>query len=382
MVKLGKLVAILVTVVAVAAGAAAVQYRGGSADKAKDKGKKGGAGPVPVAVSVVSKATVPVRLRAIGNIEPTSTVSLKARVDGQIVEVNFREGQEVKKGDVLFRIDPRSFEAALRQAEANAQRDAAARDQARSQERRYLELLEKNFVSKEAYAQIRTNADTTEASAKASQAAIDNARLNLEYCTIRSPLDGFVGKVLLQVGNLVKANDTGALVVINQVRPVYANFAVPEQELPAIRKYMAAGPLAVEVFASKSEARLGEGRLVFVDNAVDATTGTIKLRAQFDNADIALWPGQFVNVSLRLREEADAVVIPTRALQTGPMGQFVYVITGDMSAEVRRVTISRSEGDLSVVGAGLKAGEQVVVRGALRLSAGAKVTLQAEGGKS
>lgn len=382
MVKLGTLVAILVTVVAVAAGAAAVQYRGGSADKAKDKGKKGGAGPVPVAVSVVSKATVPVRLRAIGNIEPTSTVSLKARVDGQIVEVNFREGQEVKKGDVLFRIDSRSFEAALRQAEANAQRDAAARDQARSQERRYLELLEKNFVSKEAYAQIRTNADTTEASAKASQAAIENARLNLEHCTIRSPLDGFVGKVLLQVGNLVKANDTGALVVINQVRPVYANFAVPEQELPAIRKYMAAGPLAVEVFASKSEARLGEGRLVFVDNAVDATTGTIKLRAQFDNADTALWPGQFVNVSLRLHEETDAVVIPTRALQTGPVGQFVYVVAGDMSAEVRRVTISRSEGDLSVVGAGLKAGEQVVIRGALRLSAGAKVTLQAEGGKS
>jgi len=381
-VKTGTLVTIVVTVAAIAAGAAALHFQGESAPPAKDKGKKGASGPVTVTVSPVSKATVPVRLRAIGNIEPSSTVSLKARVDGQIVEVKFQEGQEVKKGDVLFRIDPRSFEAALRQAEANALRDAAARDQARSQERRYLELLEKNFVSKEAYAQIRTTADTTEASAKASQAALENSRLNLEYCTIRSPLDGFVGKVLLQVGNLVKANDTAALVVINQVRPVYASFAVPEQELTAIRKYMNAGPLAVEVFPSKSEARLGEGRLVFIDNTVDSTTGTIKLRARFDNADIALWPGQFVNVSLRLFDEADALVLPTRALQTGPLGQFVYVISEGMSAEVRRVTVSRAEGELSVVASGVKPGEQVVVRGALRLSAGAKVTLQGEGGKS
>lgn len=382
MVKIGKLAAIVAVVAAIAAGAAALQNRGIPDDKSKDKARKGAAGPASVAVSAAAQMTVPVRLRAIGNVEPYSTVLLKARIDGQIMEVNFREGQEVKRGDVLFRIDPRPFEAALRQSEANALRDAAARDQARSQERRYLELLEKNFVSKEAYAQIRTNAETAEATSKASQAALENARLNLEYCTIRSPLDGFVGKVLLQVGNLVKANDTASLVVINQVRPVYANFAIPEQELPSIRKYMATGPLAVEVSASKSESKLADGRVVFVDNAVDATTGTIKLRAQFDNADIALWPGQFVNVSVRLFDEANAVVIPSRALQTGPMGQFVYVVKDDMSAEVRKVAVSRSEGELAVVSAGVKPGEQVVIRGALRLSPGAKVTIQTDGGKS
>ncbi|MSQ54060.1 MAG: efflux RND transporter periplasmic adaptor subunit [Betaproteobacteria bacterium] len=380
MVKIGKAVAAAVAVAVLAGAGAAIYYRGDAADKGKDK--KGAAAAVPVSVIAAQQKTVPVRVQAIGNVEAFSTVSLKARVDGQILEVTSREGQEVKKADVLFRIDPRPFEASLRQAEANALRDAAARDQARSQERRYLELLEKNFVSKEAYAQIRTNADTAEATAKASQAALENARLNLEYCTIRSPIDGFVGKVLLQMGNLVKANDTGALVVINQVKPVYTNFAVPEQELSVIRKYMSAGPLAVEVSAPKSDAPAVVGRLVFVDNAVDQTTGTIRMRAQFDNADTALWPGQFVNVSLRLYDEENAVIIPSRTLQTGPVGQFVYVIMPDMTAQVRKVTVSRNEGEFAVVAAGIKAGEQVVIRGALRLSAGAKVTITAEGGKA
>src|SRR5207237_437276 len=178
--------------------------------------------------------------------------------------------------------------------------DAAARDQARSQDRRYQELLEKNFVSKEAYAQIRTNAATAEATAKASQAALENARLNVEYCTIRSTLDGFVGRVLLQAGNLVKADDVNPLVVINQVRPIYVNFAVPEQTLPEVRQYMAKGALAVEVVPPEPQQPRPSGRLIFIDNAVDPSTGTIRVRAQFDNADAALWPGQFVNVSVRL----------------------------------------------------------------------------------
>lgn len=383
MVKAGKAIGLLVLVVAVGAGAAAWQMRGdGGSDKGKDKGgKKGGpGGPVPVGVATAAQATVPVRVQAIGNVEAFSTVSLKARVDGQIVEVNFREGQEVKKGDVLFRIDARPFEATLRQAEANAQRDAAARDQARSQERRYQELLEKNFVSKEAYAQIRTNAETAEATAKASAAAVENARLNLEYSTIRAPLDGFVGKVLLQVGNLVKANDTASLVVLNQVRPVYVSFAIPEQDLPVVRKYMAAAPLSVEVMAPKGDGKPSQGRLVFVDNAVDPTTGTIKLRAQFDNADIALWPGQFVNVSVRLYDDDKAIVVPSRALQTGPAGQFVYVVTGDAVA-VRAVAVKRTDGDVAVLDSGVKPGEQVVVRGALRLAPNAKVAIQEEGAK-
>lgn len=338
---------------------------------AKDKGPPA----VPVTVALVQQQAVPVRLHAIGNVEPFATVALKARVDGQIVEVNFREGQAVKKGEVLFRIDPRPYEAALRQAEANALRDRAARDQARSQEKRYQELLDKNFISKEAYAQIRTNAATAEATARASQAALENARLNIEYCTIRSPLDGYVGRVLLQAGNLVRANDPNPLVVINQVRPIYVNFGIPEQHLPEVRKHMAAGPLAAEVVPVDAQQAAPRGTLIFVDNAVDPSTGTIRLRAQFDNAEAALWPGQFVNVSLRLYEQADALIVPASAVQTGPEGQYVYVIGDDMTADVRRVTVQRTDGERAIIAKGVAKGERVVTRGQLRLGPKTRVQI-------
>jgi len=334
---------------------------------AKERKAAKGSPAVPVSVAPVEQQIMPFRLQAIGNVEAYATVSVKARVDGQIVTVNFREGQAVKRGEVLFRIDARPYEAALRQAEANALRDAAARDQAHSQAKRYQELLDKNFISKEAYAQIRTNAETAEATAKASQAALENARLNLEYCTINSPLDGYVGKALLQAGNLARANDVNPLVVINQVRPIYVNFAIPEQNLPDVRKYMAAGPLAVEVILPDPATPRIAGQLIFVDNAVDPSTGTIRLRGRFDNNDAALWPGQFVNVSLRLFEQADAIVIPSQAVQTGPDGQYVYVVGKDMVADVRKITVQRSDGDWAIVSAGLHKGEQVVTRGQLRL---------------
>jgi multidrug efflux system membrane fusion protein len=362
-------------VLIVLAAALAAYFVNDSRAKEKKAGRSPVAIPVSVSVAAAVQQNVPVRLQAIGNVEPYSTVALKARVDGQIVAVNFGEGQPVRKGETLFRIDPRPIEAALKQAEANALRDAAARDQARSQERRYQELLEKNFVSKEAYAQIRTNAETAEATVKASQAALENARLNLEYCTIKSPLDGYVGKVLLQVGNLVKANDVNPLVIINQVRPIYVNFAVPEQSLPEIRRYMAEAPLAAEVAASGADKPLASGSLVFVDNAVDPSTGTIRLRAQFDNRDAALWPGQFVNVSLRLYEQHDAIVIPARAVQTGPEGQFVYVVRPDMTAELRKVGIARTDGDSAIVANGLAKGEQVVTQGQLRLGPNTRVQI-------
>jgi multidrug efflux system membrane fusion protein len=367
---------VFVAVVAIVAAVGLGSYLVADGRNAKDGGKATGKGTpaVPVTVVRVAQESVPLRLNAIGNVEAYSTVALKARVDGQIVEVNFREGEAVKKGAVLFRIDPRPYEAALRQAEANALRDAAARDQARSQDRRYQELLEKNFVSKEAYAQIRTNAATAEATAKASQAALENARLNLEYCTIRSPLDGYVGRVLLQAGNLVKANDMSPLVVINQVRPIYVNFAVPEQSLPEVRQYMTRGPLAVEVVPGDAQQAGPRGRLIFVDNAVDPSTGTIRLRAQFDNTDAALWPGQFVNVSVRLSEQADALVVPVQAVQTGPEGQYVYVIDDDMIADVRRITVQRTDGERAIVAKGLAKDERVVTRGQLRL--GPKVRVQ------
>jgi membrane fusion protein, multidrug efflux system len=332
---------------------------------------------VPVTVAAAESQTVPVRLQAIGNVEPHLTVAIKARVDGEIVAVNFKEGQEVRKNQVLFRIDSRPYVAALRQAEANALRDAAARDHALAQEKRYQELLQKNFISKDAYAQFRTNAQTADAVAKASEAALQSARLNVEYCTIASPIDGVPGRVLLQAGNLVKANDVNPLVVINEVRPIYVNFGVPEQQLAPVRDYMEKGPLTVEATIAGAKTRTVSGRLIFVDNAVDPSTGTIRMRAEYPNEDATLWPGQFVNVSIRLYDEANAILIPAGALQTAQEGQFVYVIGKDNAAQVRKITVERTEGDRAVV-KGLAKGELVVTRGALRLAPGMKVQVRAD----
>jgi len=343
--------------------------------RAQDTNPARAAPAVPVSVATVAQQTVAMRIQAIGNVEAYATVALKARVDGQIVALGFKEGQRVSKGAVLFKIDPRPFEAALRQTEANLMRDTAQKEQTRSQERRYQELLQKNFVSKEAYAQIRTNADAAAATALASQAAVDNSRLQLEYCTIRSPIDGYVGKVMLQAGNLVKANDTSPLVVINQVQPIYVNFSVPEQLLGAIRGHMAKLRLPAEALPPNSDKAAAIGTLSFIDNAVDATTGTIKLKAVFPNKESALWPGQFVNVSLKLYDQKDALLVPAQAIQTGPKGQYAYVVKPDMSAEVREVELDRIDGDNAIVATGLRKGETVVVKGQLRLSPGAKVVI-------
>ena len=367
---------------AVVAGAAIALVAGGliayfSADsRAREKPAAKGPAAASVAVVAAMQKSVPVWLQAIGNVEAYSSVAVKSRVDGQILEVHFRDGQEVRKGEVLFRIDSRPFEAALRQSEAQALRDVASRDQAVNQERRYQELLDKNFVSKEAYAQHRTNAATAEATSKASQAALENARLSLDYTIIRSAIDGYVGRALLQAGNMVKANDTISLVVINQVKPVYVSFAIPEQQLATVRDLMRKNPLAVEVAAPGSDKVIAAGRIAFLDNAVDQTTGTIKVRAVFDNADAALWPGQFYTVRVKLYDQENAIIVPSRALQTGPDGQFVYVVKADMTAEARKVVALRSEGELTVLAEGaLAKDERVVVRGALRLAPGIKVNI-------
>jgi len=212
--------------------------------------------------------------------------------------------------------------------------------------------------------------------AQGSRAALGKATLNLEYCTIRSPIDGYPGKIQIQMGNLVKANDTLPLVVINQVHPIYVNFSVPEQQLRAVRGYMSSGPLAVEALAPGSDQSAASGTLVFVDNAVDPSTGTIKLRAQFKNNENALWPGQFVNVRIKLYDQKDALIVPSRSVQTGPAGQYVFVIKPDMTTEVRKVTVERTEGDRAIIATGLEKGERVVTEGQLRLGAGAKVVVK------
>jgi multidrug efflux system membrane fusion protein len=367
--------AILGSLAVVLAAGALVAYLS-TDSRAREKPAAKGPPAAPVAVAPALQQSVPMRLQAIGNVEAYTSVAVKSRVDGQILEVHFREGQEVKKGEVLFRIDARPFEAALRQADAQVQRDIASRDQAASQERRYQELLDKNFVSKDAYAQYRTNAQTADATSKGSQAALENAKLNLEYTVIRSPIDGYVGRALLQAGNMVKANDTISLVIINQVKPVYVSFAIPEQQLATVRELLRKGPLGVDVAAPGSDKPIAAGRIAFLDNAVDQTTGTIKVRAIFENADATLWPGQYYTVRVKLYDQDNAILVPSRAVQTGPIGQFVYVVKDDMTVEVRKVVVARSEGDLSVLSEGAVAkGDRVVVRGALRLAPGAKVTI-------
>ncbi|MBK5102626.1 MAG: efflux RND transporter periplasmic adaptor subunit [Burkholderiales bacterium] len=372
--KPGKLTFFALVCAMLFAGTLFTQYEGGGL-RAQDAKRAKAAPDTPVSVATVKQQTMAVRIEAIGNVEAYATVALKARVDGQIVEVDFKEGQKVRKGAVLFRIDPRPFEANLRQAEANLMRDTAQSEQTRSQERRYQELLLKNFVSKEAYAQIRTNADTAAAVALSSKAAVDNARLQLEYSTIRSPLDGFVGKVLLQKGNMVKANDSNPLVVINQVQPIYVNFAVAEQSLAAVREHSAKARLQVEASPPDSGKLSAIGTLTFVDNAVDTTTGTIKLKAVFPNEDSALWPGQFVNARLKLFDQKDALLVPSQAVQTGPKGQYVYVVKPNMTAEVRKVELDRVDGDYAIIATGLEKGETVVVKGQLRLAQGTRVTI-------
>jgi membrane fusion protein, multidrug efflux system len=330
---------------------------------------------VPVTVAPVVTRSMPVRLRAIGNIEPFTSVAIKARIDGQIVAVHFKEGQEVHKGDLLFEIDRRPLEAQLAQAQANLLKDRALQDHANGQEKRYKDLLDKKFVSPDAYAQIRTNAETAAAQVAADEAGIRSARLALDYCTIRAPITGYAGKIQIQEGNLVKANDTNALVVVNQVVPINASFSVPEQSLPAVRKYDADGELQVTAEVPNSGLAPISGKLSFIDNSTDASTGTIKLKAQFANTDKALWPGQFVNVVLTLTHQDNAIVVPSTAIQNGPNGQYVFIVKPDHTVDLRDVKAARSEGDSTIIASGLAPGDSVVTVGQLRLAPGTKIVV-------
>lgn len=343
--------------------------RGSRADPQKS------APAVPVTTAPVVLKTVPVRVYAIGNVEPYTTVSLKARVDGQIVSVHFKEGDEVRQGAILFEIDPRPFAAALKQSQANLLKDRALLDRANEQEKRYKDLLAKNFISADAYEQVRTNAATAAATVAADEAAIESSKLSLEYCTIRSPVTGYAGRIQIQQGNLVKANDVNALVTINQIVPIYASFSIPEQNVADVRKYTADGELKVQAnFPNAAHAPI-PGKLSFLDNTADTTTGTIKLKAEFPNTDKALWPGQFVNVVLTLYEQKDAVVTPSAAVQNGPNGQYVFVVKPDLTAELRNIKVARAEGDDTVVASGLQPGDQVVTVGQVRLAPGTKVNV-------
>ncbi len=340
--------------------------------------------PVPVSAAPVAAKTVPVNIKAIGNVQAYSTVAVKSQVEGVITKVHFRDGQDVKAGEMLFTIDPRPFEAELRQAQANLAKDRALWENAKKEAERYATLIKQDLVSRTEYDRLATAAASQEAIVRADEAAVENARLKLDYAFIRSPLDGRVGDILVHQGNLVKANDEkNVMVNINQITPIYVAFAVPEQQLATIKRAMAQRKLTVSAVIPQEDQQ-PQGVLTFVDNAVDPATGTIQLKATFSNTDRILWPGQFVTVYLTLTMQEGARVIPSPALQTGQEGPFVYVVKPDRTVEVRSVVIDRVINGETVIKEGLAPGEEVVTDGQLRLYPGAAVEVKpaaGEGGK-
>jgi len=410
--------------------AAAALASAGCSDRAGGAPPAAAPAAVPVGVATVERKMVPLQVVTVGNVQAYTTVGVKSQIAGQITTVHFTEGREVKRGDLLFTLDPRPFEASLRQNEANVAKDVAQRRQAeaalgqrgaevtqalanlerdlaqmenaRVQEQRYRDLAKKEFIAREQYDQVRTNfaalqavvqasraaVENARASARAAEAAVENAqaaikgneamvesaRLQLAYTAIRAPMDGRTGNLLAQVGNVVKSGEDAPLVVIVQVQPIYVSFSVPEQQLTAINSYRARGTLTVEARIDGGR-RTAAGTLTFVNNTVDPTTGTIQLKATFPNADDALWPGQFVDVVLMLASEA-AVVVPAEAVQAGQQGSFVFVVKPDLTVESRRVKVGRRLPRELVIEEGLQAGERVVTDGQLRLVPGARVEIK------
>ncbi len=400
-------------------------------DRASGTPSKAAVPAVPVNVAEAVQRDVPVQVTAVGNVQGLTTVGVKSQIAGQIVQVHFKEGQEVRQADLLFTIDPRPLEAALRQsqanvardtaglrqaeaalvqrraevqqAEANLARDVAQMDNARVQEQRYRELVDRELIAREQYDQIRTNSaamdatvradraavDNAHASALAAQASVDNAkavitadeamvdnaRLQLAYTTIRAPMDGRTGNILVQSGNVVKGNDDGPLVVITQVHPIYVSFAVPEQYLNDIKRYRALGALRVEAYPDRTQPP-ARGEVTFVNSTVDAATGTIQLKGTFANADNALWPGGFLDVVLTLTIQPGAIVVPAQAVQPGQQGSFVFVVKPDLSVESRKVEPGRRLEREIIIDKGLAAGERIVTDGQLRLRPGTKVEIK------
>jgi multidrug efflux system membrane fusion protein len=332
--------------------------------------------PVPVVAVVAKLKSVPVQIRAIGNVEAYAAVSVKSQVNGLLEKVHFREGEDVRKGQLLFTLDSRPYAAALRQAKAAVARDAAQEKYARRQAKRYGELLSDGIVTQDQYDQLTANADALAESVRAGRAVVDNAAIQLGYCSIRSPLDGRTGNLMVQQGNLVKANDVPVLVTINQVIPIHVTFSVPEKELAEIRKYMTAGTLKVEAVLSDASVSPELGSLSFLDNAVDASTGTIKIKGTFANRERRLWPGQFVTVILTLTTIPNAVVVPSQAVQTGQAGTYVFVVKADRSVELRPVTAGGVHAGETIIEKGIKPGETVVTDGHLQLVPGAKVAMK------
>jgi membrane fusion protein, multidrug efflux system len=380
---------------------------GGNARGGRGGRGAGGGGPVPVVTGHSVSKPMPVTIPAVGTAEPLVTVQVRAQVTGQLSRVHFREGQEVKKGDTLFSLDSRPFEAALRQAEAVLARDTAQSKNAQAQQTRYKELFDRGLIPRDQYETQAATASALEATLAADLSQVENARLSLQYATIKAPISGRTGALAVHEGDLIRANDTAPLVVINQLAPIYVSFSVPGRYLPQIRQNQARQPLKIEAHSKPGEApgaapgvlgspdpapvlapgqapstrsALNEGGVVsFIDNMVDPTTGTIKLKGTFANSDHGLWPGLFVQVTLVLSTDPKAIVVPAAAVQASQAGEYVFVVKADRTVELRNVKVERQQGEETVIAKGLSAGEEVVTDGHLRLTPGARVMTGARG---
>ena len=329
---------------------------------------------VPVAVAPVIRKTVPVQMRAMGTVEAYQAISVRSQITAQIRRVFFKEGQDVKRGDLLIELDCRSIDAALRQAEANLARDRAQARYAREQARRYEDLVNREYVARDQYDQIRANAEALDAAVKADEAAVESSRVQMQYCSIHSPIDGRAGMLKVDQGNVIKADDT-ELLTINRIKPIKVTFSIPERDLPTVRKYFLEKQIEAHAFIPGEE-HPEQGVLALMDNAVNISTGTIALKAVFANRDKRLVPGQFVDVILTLTTRPDAVLVPTKAVEQGQEGQYVFAVKPDTTVEMRAVTAGQTVGDDTVILAGLQPGEQVVTEGQMRLTPGAKVAIK------
>jgi multidrug efflux system membrane fusion protein len=331
---------------------------------------------VPITVATVVEKEMPLDVNVVGAVEAFSTVAVRAQVTGELKDVNFQQGDDVQAGQVLFTLDHRPLEAALNQAEANLARDTAQAANAKVIAQRMEDLVERGVGTREQRDTARTTAAALDAVVGANRAAVENAKVQLQYATIRAPIAGRTGALMVHAGNLVRANDQLPLVVINQVSPIYVSFGVPEGLIPDLRRYMAIRDLAVEALPPNEEIAPASGRITFVDNQVDQTTGTIRIKATFPNSNRRLWPGQFVNVRVRLTSDLRAIVVPSVAVQAGPEGQYVYVVKNDQTVEMRPVVVARTAGAETVLKEGVKPGESIVTDGQLRLVPGSRITVK------
>jgi multidrug efflux system membrane fusion protein len=335
------------------------------------------AGPppaVPVEAAVVEQRAMPIEMKAIGTVEPVASVQIKSKVQGEILQVHFADGAQVQAGDLLFSIDPRTFEAALKRAEANLAIARATAENATEQAERYTTLIKRGVASKEQTSQFLTTAESQKSASAARQADLDEARLSLEWTQVKAPISGRAGAALLKAGNIAQPN-VDTLAVINQMQPIYVTFALPENSLASVREWMSKGQPAVTAYEPDTGRVLGTGTLSFVDNAVDRASGMIAFKATFPNTEETLWPGQFVDVTVKLAEEPKALVIPSTAITEGQKGAQVFVVEGD-KATVRPVEVERTAGTLSIIKSGLEPGELVITTGQLRVTSGGKVTVK------